>query len=204
MDRVVNMRTWGRHGGQVRLAYHLRLQSRVRRGLTRYPSVVSASPPPTDGLSLRERKRLRTADAIYDAALELLAERPYDNVTVDDICERAEVGRATFFRFYGTKVGLLEEFNRRLTADAAAAVEASGKVSAADRLKVVQEVVAKTWTRSGPGMQRIASEVARAGVPAAERSLYPDLVRLVGAIVAEGIESGEFEDRGRSEEHTSE
>ena len=33
---------------------------------------------------------------------------------MDDICVRAQVGRATFFRFYGTKAGLLAEFNRRL------------------------------------------------------------------------------------------
>lgn len=33
---------------------------------------------------------------------------------MDDICVRAQVGRATFFRCYGSKAGLLAEFNRRL------------------------------------------------------------------------------------------
>ena len=71
------------------------------------------SPAPGPG-TLRERKKQRVREEIYNAALDLLAEQPYDKVSVDDICARAQVGRATFFRFYGTKAGLLAEFNRRL------------------------------------------------------------------------------------------
>lgn len=57
--------------------------------------------------SLRERKRQRTADAVRTAALELFAERGYDEVTVADIAERAEVGRTTFFRYFGDKQEVL-------------------------------------------------------------------------------------------------
>jgi AcrR family transcriptional regulator len=53
--------------------------------------------------SLRERKRRQAREAIVEAAHELFAERGFDRVTVTDIAERAEVGRATFFRYFGDK-----------------------------------------------------------------------------------------------------
>ncbi|MFF0863586.1 TetR/AcrR family transcriptional regulator [Nonomuraea sp. NPDC003560] len=53
--------------------------------------------------SLRDRKRQRARDEIIEAAYRLFAERGYDEVTVADIAERAEVGRTTFFRYFGDK-----------------------------------------------------------------------------------------------------
>ena len=81
--------------------------------------MTTAPPPNSDGAApikagRRERRKQQTRDDLYEAALELFAERRYDEVSVEDICERAEVGRATFFRFYGNKAGLLIEHNRRI------------------------------------------------------------------------------------------
>ncbi len=57
--------------------------------------------------SLTDRKRRRAMDAIRRAALELFSERGYDAVSVTDIAERAEVGRTTFFRYFGDKQEVL-------------------------------------------------------------------------------------------------
>ncbi|RSD19804.1 TetR/AcrR family transcriptional regulator [Amycolatopsis eburnea] len=53
--------------------------------------------------SLRERKQKQAREQIVEAAFELFAERGFAEVTVTDIAERAEVGRTTFFRYFGDK-----------------------------------------------------------------------------------------------------
>lgn len=54
-------------------------------------------------MPLRERKQQRAREQIVEAAFALFAERGFADVTVADIAERAEVGRTTFFRYFGDK-----------------------------------------------------------------------------------------------------
>jgi AcrR family transcriptional regulator len=51
----------------------------------------------TEATGLRELKRIRTRQAIADAAVELFAAHGYDNVTVAQVAEKAEVSVATLF-----------------------------------------------------------------------------------------------------------
>ncbi|MFE9749920.1 TetR/AcrR family transcriptional regulator [Saccharothrix saharensis] len=57
----------------------------------------------SERVPLRERKQQRAREQIVAAAFELFAERGFAAVTVTDIAERAEVGRTTFFRYFGDK-----------------------------------------------------------------------------------------------------
>lgn len=57
--------------------------------------------------SLTDRKRRRAKEAIRRAALDLFSDRGFDAVSVTDIAERAEVGRTTFFRYFGDKQEVL-------------------------------------------------------------------------------------------------
>jgi AcrR family transcriptional regulator len=45
----------------------------------------------------------RSRERLIEAAFALFEERGYEQTTVDDIAERAGVGRTTFFRMFGTK-----------------------------------------------------------------------------------------------------
>jgi AcrR family transcriptional regulator len=54
-------------------------------------------------LGLRERKKLDTRRALSDAALELMFDRGLENVTRDDIADRAGVSLRTFNNYFGGK-----------------------------------------------------------------------------------------------------
>jgi AcrR family transcriptional regulator len=91
--------------------------------------------------TLRERKHQRTRDAIVAAAHELFAERGFDGVTVMDIAERAEVGRATFFRYFGDKQEVLFGDERELELVVAEAGRHSVDAPLGDSLKVALDLV---------------------------------------------------------------
>ncbi len=56
-----------------------------------------------DQKPLRERKQLQARERIVRAANELFRERGFEAVSVTDIADRAEVGRTSFFRYFGDK-----------------------------------------------------------------------------------------------------
>ena len=54
-----------------------------------------------------ERRRKKTRQAILAAFQELLAQKRYENIIVQDIIEAADVGRSTFYAHFETKDMLL-------------------------------------------------------------------------------------------------
>ncbi|MFI7129186.1 TetR/AcrR family transcriptional regulator [Nonomuraea sp. NPDC050153] len=53
--------------------------------------------------TLRERKKLRTRQALIDTAVTLFGERGFDNTPLDALLEQVEVSRRTFFRNFHSK-----------------------------------------------------------------------------------------------------
>jgi AcrR family transcriptional regulator len=75
---------------------------------------MSASPPSgRPGPGLRERKKLKTRLAIQEHALRLIKDQGYENTTVEQIAEAAEISPSTFFRYFPTKdaVVLTDEYD---------------------------------------------------------------------------------------------
>jgi AcrR family transcriptional regulator len=54
-------------------------------------------------LGLRERKKIKTREAIRSATYALIREQGYDATTIEQIAERAEVSPSTVFRYFPTK-----------------------------------------------------------------------------------------------------
>ena len=55
-----------------------------------------------------DRRQKKTRNAIFDAFISLLTEYSYSQITVGQILERADVGRATFYAHFETKDFLLK------------------------------------------------------------------------------------------------
>jgi AcrR family transcriptional regulator len=63
----------------------------------------------------QDRRSRRTQQALMEALLELLAVKNYDEISINDIVERANVGRSTFYAHYQDKDDLLRNgFERAL------------------------------------------------------------------------------------------
>lgn len=58
-------------------------------------------------LPLRERKAARTRMAIHEACLELLMKKSLAEIRVEEICDRAEISRGTFFSYFSRKTDLV-------------------------------------------------------------------------------------------------
>lgn len=58
-------------------------------------------------VSLRERKRQRTHDAVSAVAISMFLEHGFDRVSVADIADAAEISKPTLFRYFRSKEDLV-------------------------------------------------------------------------------------------------
>ena len=65
-------------------------------------------------MTAQDRRITKTRKAIYHAFLHLLNEKDYDIITVQEIIDRADVGRSTFYSHYESKELLLDELCQKL------------------------------------------------------------------------------------------
>ena len=61
-----------------------------------------------------DRRQRKTREAIFSAFTELLSKKDFNQITVGEIIERADIGRATFYSHFETKDFLLKEFCEEL------------------------------------------------------------------------------------------
>jgi len=73
--------------------------------------------PPAPPGSRTQRRVARTKAAIEDAFVQLVLEHGYDRVAVEDIADRADLARATFYAHYPNKEAVLFSVSNRLVED---------------------------------------------------------------------------------------
>jgi len=110
--------------------------------------------------TLRSRRIARSRQRLVEVALPAFAERGYDAVTVDWLCDQAEVSKRSFFRYFDGKEDLaltpLNDVWRTLIADLDAALARSGPL-----LDVLAAALVDVIERMPPGCERLAVLSAR-------------------------------------------
>lgn len=139
--------------------------------------------------TLRSRRIARSRQRLVEIALPAFAERGYDAVTVDWLCEQAEVSRRSFFRYFDGKEDLaltpLNDVWRTLIGELDDVLAGSGPL-----LTVLGEALIDVVEHMPPGWEHLAVLSARlsgrypgvdaAGMLTCERFTE----QVVGAIVA--------------------
>ncbi|MGP3972594.1 TetR/AcrR family transcriptional regulator [Streptomyces sp. 8N114] len=121
-------------------------------------------------LTLRERKKLRTRQALIDTALEQFTEHGFDRITLDALCDAVEVSKRTFFRTFDSKEDVAlapthdmwTAFLRELeTADPAASADRSAFALLRDTLLATIERMAAAdgdWAQRVRRSRRLAAQ----------------------------------------------
>ena len=156
---------------------------------------MAASPSPTrpaPAPSRRERKKSRTRQDIHAAAMALFAERGFDAVTIEQICDAADVARTTFFLHFGSKDALLTEYARLALDEIATAIRAETDSPVA-ALRHALELLAERAVRHRRMVQVVVREVmGRPEAMAENLEQSRDLVGLFAALVRRGQARGEL------------
>ncbi|SFA82686.1 transcriptional regulator, TetR family [Collimonas sp. OK607] len=125
--------------------------------------------------SRRERNKSNTLARLLDAARQLFAEKGVTGTTIDDITDRADVGRATFFNYFQSKDAVLQALwieqvsNFSVTVDEQLALRLStgkrienlfrafeaGTAKWPDYLKAVTGELEREWNTQATGRYRL-------------------------------------------------
>jgi AcrR family transcriptional regulator len=125
--------------------------------------------PEPPALGLRERKQKRTKDAIWNAAIDLFAEKGFEETTIDEIADAAEISRRSFFRYFESKSDLMAQPIANLTVSLSDAVDACPRsYSKAQLLQHVVLTLARE-SASEPRTVKVMEIVARC--PAAREAM---------------------------------
>jgi AcrR family transcriptional regulator len=64
-------------------------------------------------ISRRERKKQETYDRLFNSAIRLFQTQGYEQTSVEQITQQADVGKGTFYNYFESKEAVVSEFSRR-------------------------------------------------------------------------------------------
>jgi AcrR family transcriptional regulator len=144
--------------------------------------------PESPTVGRRERKKAATRQAIADAALELVLEHGFEQVSVRDIAERADVSTTTLFAHFPSKEALV--FDREADVDAELADAVRERPAGQDVVEALRAHALESWVplASDPRLRQLTALVDR--TPAlreyAER-MWMRHASALGAVIAEEL-----------------
>ncbi|MEU7899944.1 TetR/AcrR family transcriptional regulator [Nonomuraea sp. NPDC049152] len=115
--------------------------------------------PDSPTVGRRERKKAATRQAIADAALELFLKQGFEQVSVRDIAERADVSTTTLFAHFPSKEALVFDRDEDIEAELVAAVRE--RPSGQGVVEALRAHALKSWVSiaSDPRLHRFTALV---------------------------------------------
>lgn len=144
-------------------------------------------------LSRRERKKEETRRRIFEAAIALFREKGFEATTVDEITEKADVGRGTFFNYFPKKESVLAflSADRLAAAEEMAGALLAGARPAREKILDLYMLAAGAWEEDRELSRYVFGEwLRRVFAPTADVEL--GWRKLMFALLAQGRESGEL------------
>jgi AcrR family transcriptional regulator len=155
---------------------------------------MTTAPVPT--LDRRKRRVLELRQRIVDSAVALFDEKGFADVTVADICERADVANKTFFNHFRTKGDLLREIARAALVHFLETIEEArqAEVGTRERLRLLFQRIADDALEAGPMHRELLAEIIHV---AQESGTDRDQARLLHqafrALVRDGRSAGDVD-----------
>jgi AcrR family transcriptional regulator len=125
-----------------------RRPARVKGPVRLNGTMTTSSRETSAGADRRTRKRQERREKVYETAVRLFVERGYENTSMDDIADEADVARGTVFNYFERKSALVQEWADRRRTAALAAVDrrVHDDASTADIVSMFIEILAEAST----------------------------------------------------------
>ena len=154
---------------------------------------MDVNPASSSRLGLRERKKRTTRANIERAALDLFAERGYDQTTLAEIADAADVAPRTIFAYFQGKEDILfcdePRFHQRLEQ---ALARRPPPVTTVDALR---DFLSSPEPADAQARLRRRIIAASEGLQASERARSVPLERIIAASVARDLNAGQSDIR---------
>ncbi|MEL6737968.1 MAG: TetR/AcrR family transcriptional regulator [Pseudomonadota bacterium] len=151
--------------------------------------------PEEDPAQKRGRKKRATSHRIFTCAIELMQKEGFHSVTVEQICERAGIARATFFQHFGSKAALMGVFTdivRQRIGDELASTD----LAPVEQLKRIADHLQRLADELGAvASDMLAAFASEPGVRFRVDDPTTGITQVVAGIIEEGQAQGAFSDR---------
>lgn len=151
----------------------------------------------------RERRAAELRLRIFRAAVELIAKRGLNGVTVEQITEAADVGKGTFFNYFPTKehvLGVMADVQSAKIEEAAAEALKGGETVEAILRRMVQRLAGELSQTRGLLSSVVSALFASEEVRTLMRSAVRRNLAMIATVISEGQKRGEISTSLASEE----
>lgn len=144
-------------------------------------------------LTRTQKRQKETKERIFRVAMELFKRRGFENTTVAEITEAADIGKGTFFTYFPTKEAIFRQPGETAMEDMLLAAQ-EGLEKGKPVAKILQSVMTASaaWHESNKAITQQMSKSSFAFSMDAESSNKGKLLELLSQLIVAGQKSGEF------------